>query len=401
MEKQLLKKLFSYQFYIENKHRILDEYFPNELQPLWSTIKRAHEEYDETDLTTTWVNELFLVYNPVASGAAKENIERLLKEVEYEDSPPDEMAKDILADFFKQEVARKIAEISIGVINGDKTIRDVIEFVETFDKVDFISDDNISEVGFDLDELLEFTSTKNLFPFRLSSMTEKIPGAGRGHFVILFARPEAGKTSFSAFQAAGYLKQGLKVAYFANEESAKRVYLRILCSALEQTEADIRLDVAGAKKKFLEYSDNLVMIDGVGMAIEQVENWVLKHKPDVVFIDQLDKLSVSGSFNRGDERLGRLYTLAREMAKRNECLVYGVTQCSAEGEGKTKLNYSMMSGSKTDKAAEADLIIGIGKSSLTGEEDMYRTFTISKNKINGWHGFINSMLDKYRVLYEE
>jgi hypothetical protein len=143
------------------------------------------------------------------------------------------------------------------------------------------------------------------------------------------------------------------------------------------------------------------MIDGVGMAIEQVENWVLKHKPDVVFIDQLDKLSVSGSFNRGDERLGRLYTLAREMAKRNECLVYGVTQCSAEGEGKTKLNYSMMSGSKTDKAAEADLIIGIGKSSLTGEEDMYRTFTISKNKINGWHGFINSMLDKYRVLYEE
>tara|TARA_R110002167_G_scaffold41590_2_gene126930 strand:- start:90 stop:521 length:432 start_codon:yes stop_codon:yes gene_type:complete len=143
------------------------------------------------------------------------------------------------------------------------------------------------------------------------------------------------------------------------------------------------------------------MIDGVGMAIEQVENWVLKHKPDVVFVDQLDKLSVSGSFNRGDERLGRLYTLAREMAKRNECLVYGVTQCSAEGEGKTKLDYSMMSGSKTDKAAEADLIIGIGKSSLTGEEDMYRTLTISKNKINGWHGFINSMLDKYRVLYEE
>ena len=70
MEKQLLKKLFSHHFYTENKHRILDEYFPNELQPLWATIKRAHEEYEETELTTTWVNELFLVYNPVASGAA-------------------------------------------------------------------------------------------------------------------------------------------------------------------------------------------------------------------------------------------------------------------------------------------------------------------------------------------
>ena len=257
-------------------------------------------------------------------------------------------------------------------------------------------------IEFDLDNILDFNSMDNLFPFRLSSMQERIPGAGRGHFVVLFARPEAGKTAFSVYQAAGYLQQGLKVAYFANEESAKRVYLRLMCSALEVTEDSIRHDVEGTRIKFKDtYSKNLAMIDGVGMGVEQIENWVAKNKPDVVFVDQLDKLSVKGAFNRGDERLGRLYTLAREMAKRNNCLVYGVTQCSAEGEGKTKLDYSMMAGSKTDKAAEADLIIGIGKRPQVGEEEMIRTIGISKNKINGWHGFFGSTLDKYRGMYLE
>ena len=279
---------------------------------------------------------------------------------------------------------------------------ELIDFLDTFDRVDFTEDDNFEEVEFDLDNILDFNSMDNLFPFRLSSMQERVPGAGRGHFVVLFARPEAGKTAFSVYQAAGYLQQGLKVAYFANEESAKRVYLRLMCSALEVTEDSIRQDVEGTRIKFKDtYSKNLAMIDGVGMGVEQIENWVAKNKPDVVFVDQLDKLSVKGAFNRGDERLGRLYTLAREMAKRNNCLVYGVTQCSAEGEGKTKLDYSMMAGSKTDKAAEADLIIGIGKRPQVGEEEMIRTIGISKNKINGWHGFFGSTLDKYRGMYLE
>jgi hypothetical protein len=400
VERQLLKKLLNYEFYLHNKHRVLDEFFASGLRPLWDTIKNAHKEY-KTNLTTTWVNQLYKTYNPVASGAAKLNIANLLDDMHHEDAPPDDLASDILAELFKKEKARQIAEKAIGVVNGEEDINDIISLVGSLNVEDFFTEDNYEEIEFDLDNILEFTSFKNLFPFRLSTLHDKIPGAGRQHFVVVFARPEAGKTAFSVYQAAGYLQQNLKVAYFANEESAKRVYLRLLCSALEKTEADIRTSVEESRKEFKEkYAHNLAMIDGVGMDISQVENWVIRNKPDVVFIDQLDKLSVTGNFNRGDERLGRLYTLAREMAKRNNCLVYGITQCSAEGEGKTKLDYSMIAGSKTDKAAEADLIIGIGKQTQIGEEEMVRTFSIPKNKINGFHGFIVAMLDKYRVLFE-
>ena len=55
----------------------------------------------------------------------------------------------------------------------------------------------------------------------------------------------------------------------------------------------------------------------------------------------------------------------------------------------------MMEGSRTGKAAEADLMILIGKSpTVEGqEEDSPLRISTSKNKLNGWHGMVNCELD--------
>jgi replicative DNA helicase len=78
------------------------------------------------------------------------------------------------------------------------------------------------------------------------------------------------------------------------------------------------------------------------------------------------------------------------MAKRHECALVAVSQASADAEGRTRLDFSMMENSKTGKAAEADLIIGIGKhgQSDDGEPDTMRFLNISKNKLSGYHGVI-------------
>jgi hypothetical protein len=51
-----------------------------------------------------------------------------------------------------------------------------------------------------------------------------------------------------------------------------------------------------------------------------------------------------------------------------------------------------MEGSKIGKAAETDLIIGIGKHEAgdidDSEIDNSRYLTVSKNKLSGWHGTI-------------
>ena len=89
-----------------------------------------------------------------------------------------------------------------------------------------------------------------------------------------------------------------------------------------------------------------------------------------------------------------MYRQARELAKRHECALIGVSQASDAARNRTRLDFSMMEGSKIGKAAEADLIIGIGKSS--GEEDdgpdNTRYLNVSKNKISGWHGMVNCQL---------
>ena len=60
------------------------------------------------------------------------------------------------------------------------------------------------------------------------------------------------------------------------------------------------------------------------------------------------------------------------------------------------MNQSMMEGSRTGKAAEADLMILIGKSpSVEGRKKTahYVRINIVKNKLNGWHGVVNCELE--------
>ena len=63
----------------------------------------------------------------------------------------------------------------------------------------------------------------------------------------------------------------------------------------------------------------------------------------------------------------------------------------ADAEKKSRLSFTMMEGSKIGKAAESDLILGLGRHNAemeTNEPDHTRFVTISKNKLSGWHGTI-------------
>ena len=138
---------------------------------------------------------------------------------------------------------------------------------------------------------------------------------------------------------------------------------------------------------------------GFASAILAVVALVLKFGPDIMFMDQLDKFRVSGEYNRGDERLKEVYVNAREIAKRNNLLVWAVSQASNDGHDRQFIDYNMMDNSKTGKAGEADIIIGIGKTGASDVDNIVRHICISKNKINGWHGPINAQIDVHRGVY--
>ena len=94
------------------------------------------------------------------------------------------------------------------------------------------------------------------------------------------------------------------------------------------------------------------------------------------------------------------------IAKEYGCAVFYMSQLSAEAEGKIQLNQSMMEGSRTGKAAEADLMVLIAKNpikisedSSEQEEDPQRHLNVVKNKLTGWHGSVHCELEYQTARY--
>ena len=135
--------------------------------------------------------------------------------------------------------------------------------------------------------------------------------------------------------------------------------------------------------------------------MDEVNEYAQLNKPDVMFCDQLDKFKVRGEFGRGDERLKEIYISAREIAKRNNLLLWAVSQASYEAHDRPFIDYAMLDNSKTGKAAEADLIIGIGNRTSNDPTNNMRVLNVSKNKITGWHGDPAVTIDKYISRYDD
>jgi KaiC/GvpD/RAD55 family RecA-like ATPase len=313
----------------------------------------------------------------------------------------DELHTDIVNNLWLRDKARQIGEKALDIFTGDSD-----EFGELKKLIESVDDGRIGDkttytvVDKDLNELLTEVAGDNDFPFTFNLINENIKGLDRGNLGILFARPEVGKTTFCCFLASSYIRQGFHVVYWANEEPAARIKLRIIQSYFGLTKEEMvtqRFELLEVYKKEIE--PYLTIMDSVGTSIEEVDEYAKLNKPDIMFCDQLDKFRIKGEYNRGDERLKETYVSAREIAKRNTCLVWAVSQASYDAHDRQFIDYAMLDNSKTGKAGEADIIIGIGKTGSSEVDNVVRHICISKNKINGWHGMINAQIDIARGVY--
>ena len=133
-----------------------------------------------------------------------------------------------------------------------------------------------------------------------------------------------------------------------------------------------------------------------------VESVCKTFKPDILILDMGDKFARTDGFSRNDEALKANAIYARTIAKQYQCAIFYMSQLSAEAEGKVVLNQSMMEGSRTGKAAEADLMLLISKNPMKGEEDeldLQRHINVVKNKLSGWHGIVSCELDYEKGSY--
>ena len=403
IEKQIIKLLLGKKFYTQYKGQITRNVLQGNFGSLFDTIQKAHDKYD-TDIN---IDELYslhtTVYNPAITRAAKEQLSELIEDIRETQEPSKEIADDIVKILSERDVAQRIAVEATEIFNGKpadfNTILSMIEKYKTglpSEKLDAVTNDVV--------ELLDKLNVVSKWQFNLTVLKNNIGGIGPGNLMIAFARPEVGKTAFwvSLVSAPyGFAEQGAKVHAFINEEPAVRTQMRAISCFTGYNKEQITENPSDAQTEWLKIKDNIKMIDTVDWTLDDIDSHCEKHKPDIIVVDQLDKVNVKGTFARTDEKLRAIYTGAREIAKRRECVVIAISQASAEAQDRDHISFAMMENSKTGKAAEADLIIGIGNRTSNDPTNNMRVLNISKNKITGWHGDPSCIIDKYLSKYTD
>lgn len=214
-----------------------------------------------------------------------------------------------------------------------------------------------------------------------------------------------GKTALmTTFMCApgGWAEQGALIDYYGNEEAIKRTRWRCISAYTGLTKDQLMKDPEAATAVWDKISQNVRTFEiPFGTPIEQIIARTKVRKPNIVIVDQLDKMSVqsltAGGFQNEQDRTRLLRIKYRDMGKTTDSLVIGVGQASADAEGQRIVTYAMGENSKTGKGAECDVFLGIGMSPLKDnimEVDYTRYITVSKNKLDmSWKGTFTCKLE--------
>jgi hypothetical protein len=399
LEQTLLKLILKYEFYSKVKPFVTEEMFPSSLSNFFEIISTLHGRY-ERDLNIEEVHQFYLASNPTLSQAKKEVVSIIVTQL---DESVVELSDDVSIDIIKQlwtkQQAEIVAQIAMEIIDNPQTdISTLIDAITNITDVP-LEFPGIDEMEMSLEDILQDEQTNGQWTFNIPGF--HIDTVGPGTFGVVFARPEAGKTAFwvsLTFAPEGFLAQGANVLAIINEEPAKRTFLRAVSAhtGFRREELDVNQDIAQAR--LAEIRGKYKLADGVSLHMSELDSYLTKNPVDIVVVDQLDKMKISGVFARDDERLRALYIYARSLSKKHNCLFLGICQANAEAEGRYKLSLDMMENSRTGKAAEADFVIGIGQGG-TNQSDVTRQLNFCKNKITGIHEplvcTINPWLSRY------
>jgi|TARA_R110000796_G_scaffold141865_1_gene258255 hypothetical protein len=393
-------------FYDEHRGaKCPDRIFSKDVQKIKKSIDLAMDRYERT-VTPDEIEALFISNNPSMSTAQKQAYISLFAQIKKETALGTDIAQEVLSKLFQQVVGEEIANLGFDYVNGTKSTLEHVRFILEQYSDDFTPNLNVEWDDIDMDTLLSKNDLEARWTFNIPSLTRKVEGVNAGHLIEIGARPNTGKTSFHASLIAspnGFAHQGANCIVLCNEEGYHRVGARYLTASTGMEMREIKANPSKARDLYAPVKDKIKIKDATGRDMSWVESVCKAYKPDIVLLDMGDKFARTGGFSRPDEALKANAIHARQIAKQHNCAVFYMSQLSAEAEGKVVLNQAMMEGSRTGKAAEADLMILIAKNPQVegqGEEDSQRHLNIVKNKLTGWHGSVHCNLNYMTARYE-
>ena len=373
-----------------------DRLFSKDVRKIKQTLDKAIDIYERT-VTPDEIEALFLANNPSMTTAQKQGYSALFNNIKKEQPLGTDIAQEVLSKLFQQVVGEDIANLGFDYVNGAKSSLEPLRNLLELYGDDFTPNLNIEWDDISIETLLAKNDLEARWTFNIPSLTRKLDGVNAGHLIerseerrVLIASPN------------GFAHQGAKCVILCNEEGYHRVGARYLTAATGMTVQEVKKNPSQAHTRYKPVFDNIKIRDASNRDMAWVESVCKAYKPDILVLDMGDKFARTSGFSRPDEALKANAIHARQIAKTYECAVFYMSQLSAEAEGKIVLNQAMMEGSRTGKAAEADLMILIAKNPQVegqDEEDVQRHLNIVKNKLSGWHGTVHCELDYKTARY--
>ena len=405
MELSLIRSLMDKTFYDEHRGaRCPDRLFSKDVRKIKQAIDSAMDKYTRS-VTPDEIEALFMSNNPTMTTAQKGAYSSLFKQIKNEQTMGSDIAQEVLSKLFQQVIGEDIANLGFDYVNGDKNTLEPLRILLEQYSDDFTPNLRVEWDDIEIDTLLQMNDLEARWTFNIPSLVRKIEGVNAGHLIEVGARPNTGKTSFHASLIAGpqgFAAQGAKCIILCNEEGSHRVGARYLTAATGMTLKEIKANPVKARDLYANVKKNIHIKDATGRDMSWVESVCKSVKPDIVILDMGDKFSKAGGYSRPDEALKANAIYARQIAKQHNCAIFYMSQLSAEAEGKVILNQAMMEGSRTGKAAEADLMVLIAKNPTVqgqDEDSPERHLNIVKNKLSGWHGVVSCELDYKTARY--
>jgi archaellum biogenesis ATPase FlaH len=286
----------------------------------------------------------------------------------------------------REVVGSKLATALVG--RDEKYIPDLLEEYTEWLDADGITDGDDQDIvlhGVDLSQLVEDSfDDKSLIKVSPKALNDRLDGGVlRGHHLVVFARPEMGKTLLVCNMAAGFLQQDLRVLYVGNEEPIQDSYLRMVCRLTGRTKHEVIAGPREAEELARQKgASNLFMSSMSPGTLDQIERLAEKVEADVIIVDQLRNVKVrNDNFTQALEQAAKGL---RQIGKRRNCVTISVTQAGDSAHGRAVLDMGDVDSSNTGIPAQADVLIGLGANPQ--DLDMgRRIISLPKNKRSGTH----------------
>lgn len=323
----------------------------------------------------------------VSADKHKEMFRQIIGNLRDMDASPANVVDDLLAT--KREV--KANELANALLTKDERTDIILgEYTALVDAKEL--DDEPEEdarIGLSVKELVaQGFEADNLITLAPPSLNERLDGGLKpGHHIILFARPEMGKTMLTIEMMAGFAAQDLRTLYCGNEDPLDDINMRIVnrlsgMTKLEVINAPNRADELARKAGY----ENIVMKALAPGTAREITSLLEKYKPHVLVLDQLRNLNM-----KNDNYVLALEAAAkqaRQWAKRYSCVVVSVTQAGDSADGKAVLDMGDVDFSNTGIPSQADLMVGMG-ANKNHKEAGEVVLSLPKNKISGRHEYFS------------